>query len=636
MHAFSLHPGGASAVFSTTPMHVLYEEDGSYKAATVLADQNSSFMVEAPHGKRSKVKSAHVLLEFESPAPAELMRDAEAQATTLDTDFLWQCCNQDEFGFRELAADYFGRAPVAVEAVAILLQLHASPMYFYRKGRGRFKAAPEDKLKAALGGVEKKRLQALAIERMADELQNSVLPAEFALMLQQLLYAPDRNRVEVKALELACEKTGLPAPKLLERCGALPSTHDYHLGRFLYEYYPEGTEFPPFQPLAEPEGLDIAPATAFSIDDAATTEIDDAFSVAKLASGNLRVGIHIAAPGLGFAPASALDAIARKRLSTAYMPGRKITMLPETAIEKFTLKEGEECAALSLYLELDAEGFTILGEESRIERVRIAANLRHSELDAEFTVENLEAGGGNYRYKDELAILWRLALELESGRGKTNAVQDRPDYQFEVIGDHVDISERRRGSPLDKVVSELMIRANSVWGGLLAERGYAAIYRTQSNGKVRMTTVASEHQGLGVAQYAWSSSPLRRYVDLLNQWQLIAALTGEPAPFPKNSEALLSALRDFELTYAAYAGFQEHMERYWCLRWLQQENIKITEVVVIRDNLVRFARIPLYIRVPSLPELDTGAKVEVEISGIDLLTLAFDCVYKGKSENIVV
>jgi exoribonuclease-2 len=508
--------------------------------------------------------------------------------------------------------------------------VHAAPMYFYRKGRGRFKAAPEESLKAALAGIEKKRLQAQAMERMAAELEAGTLPPEFAPMLQDLLYQPDRNRIEVKALELACEKTGLSAPKLLERAGALPSTQDYHLGRFLYEHYPEGTAFPPFDPPSEPGELDLADASAFSIDDAATTEIDDAFSVARLESGNLRVGIHIAAPGLGFIPGSALDGIARRRLSTAYMPGHKITMLPDAAITEFTLAEGRACPALSLYMELEPESLTILNEETRIERVNIAANLRHAELDAEFTEEKLASGSGDYRYKDELASLWRLALALEALRGKGGGQQDRVDYNFTVVDDHVSIAERERGSPLDKVVSELMIHANSVWGGLLAERGYPAIYRAQSNGKVRMTTVAAEHQGLGVAQYAWSSSPLRRYVDLVNQWQLIAAVRGEPAPFPKNSEALLSALRDFELTYAAYAGFQEHMERYWCLRWLLQENVKITPAVVIRDNLVRFARIPLFIRVASLPELPPASKVEVEVGGIDLITLSFDCVYKGQ------
>src|SRR5271170_3396220 len=99
------------------------------------------------------------------------------------------------------------------------------------------------------------------------------------------------------------------------------------------------------------------------------------------------------------------------------MPGRKITMMPETAIEEFTLAEGRVCPALSLYLELEPASLTILAEETTIELVRIAANLRHAELDAEFTVENLETGAGGYRYKDELAVLWRLALALETSRG---------------------------------------------------------------------------------------------------------------------------------------------------------------------------------------------------------------------------
>ena len=80
-----------------------------------------------------------------------------------------------------------------------------------------------------------------------------------------------------------------------------------------------------------------AEAAAFSIDDAATTEIDDAFSLQFKPEGGARVGIHIAAPGAGFRPGSALDAIARERLSTAYMPGRKFTMLPEEVIERFSL-----------------------------------------------------------------------------------------------------------------------------------------------------------------------------------------------------------------------------------------------------------------------------------------------------------
>jgi exoribonuclease-2 len=141
----------------------------------------------------------------------------------------------------------------------------------------------------------------------------------------------------------------------------------------------------------------------------------------------------------------------------------------------------------------------------------------------------------------------------------------------------------------------------------------------QTAGKVRMSTVAAAHEGLGVDCYAWSSSPLRRYCDLLNQWQLIALLQGEPPPFPPKSADLLAAMRDFELSYAAYAEFQRGMERYWCLRWLLQQGATTVSAQVLREALARLDTIPLVARVPSLPELPRGAHVRLSIEGIDLL-----------------
>jgi len=134
-----------------------------------------------------------------------------------------------------------------------------------------------------------------------------------------------------------------------------------------------------------------------------------------------------------------------------------------------------------------------------------------------------------------------------------------------------------------------------------------------------MTTSPLPHEGLGVECYAWSSSPLRRYCDLLNQWQLIALLQNEPPPFPPKSANLLAAMRDFELTYAAYAEFQRGMERYWCLRWLRQEDAHVVLGHVLRESLVRLDDIPLVLRVPSLPDLPRGAHVQLSIEGIDLL-----------------
>ncbi|HNS93732.1 MAG TPA: RNB domain-containing ribonuclease, partial [Thauera sp.] len=575
-------------------MFVLYEEDGAFKAGTILADNDATLQVENTHGKRVKLKRANVLLEFRDPGPSDLLARAEAAADELDIEFLWEVCGDEEFAYADFAAEYQGHTPTAVESAAILLRLHSAPIWFHRKGKGRFRKAPADILQAALAGLEKKRQQAAAIEHMRTELVAGRLPAELAALLPQALYRPDRNRPEIKALEAACVDSGLSAARLLLKCGALASSYDFHYNRFLFQNFPEGPDFPAFEPPVTPADLPRAEVAAFSIDDASTTEIDDAFSVTPRPEGGWRIGIHIAAPALGFARGSGLDAIARRRLSTVYMPGNKITMLPDEVVQGFTLAEGRDCPAVSLYLDV-TPGLAIVAEHSRVEMVPIVANLRHHDIEPVFNDETVHTGLADFPWKQELSLLWDLATVLEAGRGKAGGNEDRIDFGFSVDWNidtadgpgHVSISRRLRGSPMDKLVAELMIYANMTWGKLLDASGIPGLYRAQGGGKVRMTTVAAPHEGLGVDCYAWSSSPLRRYVDLVNQWQIVSVLQGtDPAFAPKSAE-LMAAMRDFELTYAEYAEFQRGMERYWCLRWLRQHGRGEVEATVLRENVVR-------------------------------------------------
>ncbi|MGH8721200.1 MAG: RNB domain-containing ribonuclease, partial [Burkholderiales bacterium] len=360
---------------------------------------------------------------------------------------------------------------------------------------------------------------------------------------------------------------------------------------------------------------------------ASTTEIDDAFSLTRVADDEWRVGIHIAAPALGIAPGSGLDALARERLSSAYLPGFKVTMLPEDVIARYSLDAGAERASVSLYVTVSAADLSVRGHHSRLERVRVAANLRHGELaalDAAF-----EAGArAGLPYEEELRTLWRFAEALERRRGKPSVNAAVLDYSFRVDNGRVQIERRRRGAPLDKLVAELMILANASWGELLAERDVAALYRVQSSGKVRMSVHAEAHEGLGLACYAWMSSPLRRYVDLVNQWQLVAALAARKPPFARTSEVLLAALRAFEVTHARYDEYQRIMEHYWCLRWLLQEAVAEANAVVLRENLVRFEDLPLAARVPSLPALAPGTRVRVAVESVDLLERSLACAYR--------
>jgi len=626
--------------------YVLFEESGAFRAATIQSDQNTSLQVELPGGKRQKLKAGQVLLRFRDAAPAQLLPSAEPLAGEMDPAFLWECAPEGEFGFAELAAEYYGHIPSTIESTALLLAMQNAPLYFHRRGKGLFRRAPPDILKAALAGAEKKRLQAEAIEHMTAELIAGTLPASLADQVDTLLVQPDRNRPEVKAFEAACAQTKESPAALLLRCGAFPDAYHWHFRRFAAERFPRGIGFPDLPEPACFGELPLADVQAVSIDDANTTEIDDALSVTRLPGIGWRFGIHIAAPGLGILPGSAHDAVARARLSTVYMPGHKITMLPDRLVESFTLAAGRACPALSLYV-TTSDDFDIISHESRVERVPIAANLRLHEIEPYMDLDQLNAGQTPAcPHGDTLLTLWRFAAACAGRRGKPSAQTGLHDYHYQIDGPlhdkqsgaildpaicNVHIEARKRGSPIDMLVAELMILANATWGQLLADKGVPGLYRGQVAGKVRMTTSAIPHEGLGVACYAWSTSPLRRYADLINQWQLIAVITGKPPVFAPRSAELFAAMRDFDLTYAGYADFQRRMERYWCLRWLQQTSTSQVAGTLLRNAPnVRVDNLPLVVQVPSAPELPPGSRIQLTLGTPDLLELSvhsrFDAV----------
>jgi exoribonuclease II len=619
-------------------MNVFYEEDGAFKAGTVLADQGGACQVEAPGGRRTKVKATHVLVRFDVPAPAELMQRARELAETIDLSFLWECAPQDEFDFASLGADYFGHTPNPIESAALVTRLHGAPMYFYRKGRGRYRPAPPEALAAALAGQERRAQQAALQARYVAQLLQGHLPVEMAGIANELLFSPNKSSIESKALEEAASKKFTTPTRLLLEAGAFASPKDVHLQRFLCANFPHGTGFPDMTLPDISREMPVAGVEAFSIDDAQTTEIDDALSVVAL-EGGWRIGIHIAAPALAIEPGGRIDDLIREHYSTVYMPGDKITMMPTAVVDAYTLAAGRDCCAVSLYVDVDSD-FEVQASHSRVEYVHVSQNLRHGDIEDLVTAGQLDAGEGAFPCSRELSILWRFAKVLNAGRqaarvsfGLRPEMQDRADYNFYVdLVDGVEtiqIKERRRGSPLDVIVAEMMILANTTWGKLLADSGVSGIYRAQLGfglaGRVRMLTYPAPHQGLGVLQYAWSTSPLRRYVDLVNQWQIIACIDGAKPAFENASADLAAVVAGFEAAYAAYAEFQANMERYWCLRWIEQNHIGHCDALVLREDMVRLVDIPLVVRIPGLPALPRRARVEIEMISVDYLDLSAQC-----------
>ncbi|PTD98799.1 ribonuclease catalytic domain-containing protein [Pandoraea apista] len=618
-------------------MNIFFEESGGFKAGTVLSQQGESYQVELPGGRRSKIKGRDVLLRFESPSPSELIAQAQAAAQDIDMSFLWECAPAEEFPFPTLAAEYFGETASAAQQAGLALALQASPIYFRRKGRGQYQRAPQEQIQAALAGLARKQQQAELQASYAEQMIAGTLPDAIKGKELLLLFRPDKNAIEWKALDAAASALGKTHAEVMLACGGIASPRAYHEAAFLYEYFPRGTGFPDVGPVPMPgDDLPLADVQAFSIDDSTTTEIDDALSVQLLPDGLLRVGIHIAAPALGITRGDAIDEIARVRLSTVYAPGEKITMLPDAVVEAYTLAEGGARPALSLYVVAKADTYEIVATETRAELVPISANLRHNELDSIITAETLADGSGDYPHKEELRLLWPFAQSLYDkrqaarvGYGLRPEVQNKTDFSFYVDGEHVTIKQRLRGAPLDLIVAEMAILANSRWGRLLAECGVPGIYRAQRAygvNRTRMQTSPAPHEGLGVEQYAWSTSPLRRYVDLVNQWQLIACVrhgvTAKlAAPFKPKDADLYVTVSSFEAAYAAYGEHQSRMERYWCLRWLLQENKTQVQASVLKGDTVRLNDIPLTLIVPGLGLHARGTQIMLDVLSLDVVTL---------------
>ena len=584
-------------------MNIFYEESGQFKVAAIVQKNDATYQVDTQHGKRTKVKANNVFAEFDGDMAA-FLENAQAQAADIDTDLLWEVCSEEEFSAEAIAEEYYGHAPTKTELAATLIALYAAPMYFYKKAKGVFKAAPEETLKQALAAIERKKQQDAQIDAWAEALKRSEMPSEIAADLKTILHAPDKQSLTYKAFTKAADALKTSAYELAKKTGGITSIPQYLQDGFEIKYFPKGTDFPGL-PLPEMPDLPKADVTAFSIDDESTTEVDDALSLTDLGNGTKRVGIHIAAPSLAVKPGDKMEKNIMERLSTVYFPGGKITMLPENWIAAFSLDAGAYRPAVSIYFDVDSE-FNVGEPTCKIEAVNIAENLRIQTIEPHFNAETGldEAGEMMFAHHQDLIWFHQFAVALQKARGKYEP--DRaPQYDYSIELDEegkVSVVRRERGSPIDMLVSEMMILANSTWAQMLHDNDLPGLFRVQPAGKVRMSTKSEPHIGMGVQHYGWFTSPLRRAADYINQKQLLSLIDDSAEPLFRQSDAeLFAALRDFDTAYAAYADFQRQMEAYWSLVYLQQQGTSELTATILKEDLVRIEGLPLVTRATGIP-----------------------------------
>ncbi|MDO9158853.1 MAG: RNB domain-containing ribonuclease, partial [Burkholderiaceae bacterium] len=188
-------------------MFALFEDAGKFLTGRVLSEAESSAQIELETGKRVKAKTAHILIRFDKPQPAVLLAAAQALAADIELDLAWEFAPEDDFGFADLARDYFSEQATLEQQTAMLLALFEAPHYFRRAGKGRFKKASADILAQALAAIEKKKLVQAQIDQWTQALSAGECPAPVREQLYKILFRPDKNAPEYKAVVEAAKAT---------------------------------------------------------------------------------------------------------------------------------------------------------------------------------------------------------------------------------------------------------------------------------------------------------------------------------------------------------------------------------------------------------------------------------------------
>lgn len=599
--------------------YALILDNNQYQFAKLITTEKKHSVVQLfEQTTDKKIKNDNLVLSFTSD-PRNFEPALQQLRAEIDLPFLWELAEeQAQWTLDNLTNLYFGSNELT-QKLALLLAISEPAIYFSSLGEQNFKRCGSEEIAMRQLQIQRQQEYQAKFDALYEQLFNLQQP-DWKIDPLNLINKPDKNSLEYKVVSKVTKDLKLTLLELLFKLGYISSIENLLVTSFHKQYFPHGSELPALE--INDHASDIPfnqTLKVFSIDDALTTEIDDAFSLQATDTGWI-VGVHISAPSLN----KELLTLASERLSTVYYPGHKITMLPENVIAHYSLDQGKQLPVVSIYFTIDHE-FNISHTESKLEQVLVSDNLRTENLEQLFNVENM-AQDHDYPYEAELKLLHQFALKLEEGRGKASVNQLSVDYNFSFAEDgKVVIKPRLRGNPIDKLVSELMIHANGSWGRMLTNAFVPAIYRVkQPMQPVTMTLTPNSHTGLNVDYYTWATSPLRRAVDLVNQAQIISLITKQK-PLSATDFAVANVVENFDETYSAYLKFQDSIERYWSLRYLEQENIHQIKATFTYRNNVQLDGVPITLDVSTQTKAQPqGSEIMLTIDNLNFLNQTFE------------
>lgn len=588
-------------------MLVEFLDEGRLKPGLVVREHGEQLAVTEAGGRERSIARDLVMLRHpdrkvtrETLATAVSALEVERARLTaeLDLNLLWEVVREHgrSFSAEELAELFFGGRAACATSV-MLEALFNDRLYFVRRHL-EFVARSADQVERLRVQYDKVRLRSEA-SRHTRNLIRGVLedglvvpPEEAAPLIAELrryLDNPFTRSRDLTAMIEAAVTDIAPAEaayEILARLGApLPGPRFVIIGGVRTGFSAAA--------LAEADQV-VAPSReagddmgSVTIDDDDTVEVDDALSCERLADGGLRVRVHIALVADFVTAHGAIDQEAAARATTVYLPEATIRMLPDRiACDAASLIAGQERHVLTTDVRLSADG-EIAGYSIYPSRIRIAARLSYDACDALLVAESDSAHTAALRLMNEAALRLR---ERRRAAGALLVHRREPKIKVSADGE-IELTLIDSMSASRQLVAELMVLSNYVAARWAADHRVPIIYRVQPTiggdfaaQRPRLSLHPEVHAGVGLDYYAQVSSPIRRYMDLVLQRQLLAALA-EPPSVAYQADELLKLLANAEAADAEGKELERRAKRYWTLRYLERHATgRPLNAVALRDG----------------------------------------------------
>jgi exoribonuclease-2 len=588
---------------------VEYLNDGRVRPGLVVREQPNQIVVLDSAGHERTVARDLILLRHPErnatrtnlPAIlAELDEERTRLAKELDLNLLWEVVRDHGRGYNseELAELFFGHRSNAGTAV-LLEALFNDRLYFVRRNL-EFVARSADQVERLRIQQERVRMRSEAGRRLRTLIraiiENGAKPpseetVELVAELKRYLDNPfTRSRELTATLEAAVSdiSPAEAAYEILERLDATPAGPRFAVIGGVRTSFSEAalnearTVVAPERPLADDQ-------RAIAIDDEDTVEVDDAISCERTPDGGYRVRIHISLVADYVAKSGAIDQEAAARGSTVYLPETTIRMLPDCiSTDAASLVAGKERHVLTTDIKLSNTG-ELVGYSLYPGRLRIASKTSYDHADR-LLCQREPAD-------DDLAVsletLHEAAIKLRERRRSAGAVLvQRREAKVSVVDGEIDVKVIDNASPSRQLVAEFMVLSNHAAARFATDRNIPMIYRVQpgSGGDLltkrpHLSLYPEFHAGVGLDCYLQASSPIRRYMDLVLQRQLIAAICARGASAAYLPDELLNVLAAAESAESEGKELERRAKRYWILRYLERHAIgRQLEAVVFRDG----------------------------------------------------